>query len=656
MRINEIQVKNFRLLEDISISLDDVTLVVGRNNSGKTSLIDIFCKFLSGEKTRFKFEDFSLNSHEKFKRSLELWNELEGIKKANGSEEEIANKEKEFKETIPVIVVTLQIEYEEEDNLASLSAFIMDLESDRKDACIEFEYAPHDSERLFQDFTKADDEDFINFLRKNYNLYYCEKIHAIDRKNVGNRRLIEKKTLVSELFLSSFIYAQRHIDDQALESSKKLSKSFEDYYNDHHKDKEISEKLQNILDGTSNQWDALYKDIFKILLSDLKSFGYPGLDTHELAIKSCFDVEKVLKGSTNVFYQQSENNFLPESYNGLGFKNLIYIILQFITFFEKYKSREPKPDFHLLFIEEPEAHLHPQMQYTFIKNIWGFIKSKTGWNAQIIITTHSSHIVAESGFKAIRYFDNAKGFVNVKDLYEFAKKETAITTRFLSQHMSLSNCDMFFADKIIMIEGTVERLLLPLMIKRVDKKYKTNLSSQYISLIEVGGAYAHKFKGLLDFIGVRTLIVTDIDTVDSTKKRRKCKVAAGDKTSNQALVQWIPMKESTADLLTCGDLDKIQGNIRVTYQIPENGETICARSFEEAFILKNSALLADNEKLVATKELFESKDEQAVKVNSYELAEAIPSKTDFAFDIMLLGEWETPKYIEEGLLWLAMHE
>jgi putative ATP-dependent endonuclease of OLD family len=69
--------------------------------------------------------------------------------------------------------------------------------------------------------------------------------------------------------------------------------------------------------------------------------------------------------------------------------------------------------------------------------------------------------------------------------------------------MTLTRCDLLFADKAILIEGTSERLLLPKMIEKVDEVLsKTNkLGSQYISVVEVGGAYAHIFFKLLDFFG-----------------------------------------------------------------------------------------------------------------------------------------------------------
>ena len=69
---------------------------------------------------------------------------------------------------------------------------------------------------------------------------------------------------------------------------------------------------------------------------------------------------------------------------------------------------------------------------------------------------------------------------------------------FIQKYLNLSRCDLFFADKVIFVEGASERLLLPDMIDKCDKEGLFNpetykLSAQYYALIEIGGAYAYKF-------------------------------------------------------------------------------------------------------------------------------------------------------------------
>src|SRR5689334_8090826 len=73
MRIIKLQIKNFRLLKDVTISLEDsITVIVGRNNSGKTSLTEIFRRLLSGMKPFFSLHDFNVEAVEKLKEALRL--------------------------------------------------------------------------------------------------------------------------------------------------------------------------------------------------------------------------------------------------------------------------------------------------------------------------------------------------------------------------------------------------------------------------------------------------------------------------------------------------------------------------------------------------------------------------------------------------------
>ena len=79
------------------------------------------------------------------------------------------------------------------------------------------------------------------------------------------------------------------------------------------------------------------------------------------------------------------------------------------------------------------------------------------------------------------------------------KKSNPETFRFLKQYLNLHKCDIFFSDKFIMVEGITEKMLLPLMINKIAP----DLNKMYISILEVGGAYTHKFKELLNFIKVK---------------------------------------------------------------------------------------------------------------------------------------------------------
>src|SRR3546814_3966855 len=124
----------------------------------------------------------------------------------------------------------------------------------------------------------------------------------------------------------------------------------------------------------------------------------------------------------------------------------------------------------------------------------------------------------------------------------------------LHQYPTLSRCDLCVADKAILIEGTSERLLLPSMLRKTDEAAagQPQLSSQYLTVMEVGGAYAQRFYDLLNFLELRTRIITDIDSVapNASNKRVAVPVAQGTFTSNPCIKEWFSHDVSPAPLLS----------------------------------------------------------------------------------------------------------
>ena len=232
------------------------------------------------------------------------------------------------------------------------------------------------------------------------------------------------------------------------------------------------------------------------------------------------------------------------------------------------------------------------------------------------------------------------------------------TFRFLRKYLTLHKCDLFFADKVIMVEGLTERLLLPIMISKVAPM----LNEEYLTVIEISGAYAHKFKEFLEFIKIKTLIITDLDSIN--KKGKECPVTEGCVTSNGVLKKWLPGYTEIEDLKKCSKDKKIDNNIRITYQNAEPDDDYVARSFEEAFIRANNKLLTSEYKDKDSKShhvknqfsLFRRKKISTLN-NPYASSPSDSAKSNFAFDILCFDEsefveWIVPNYIREGLEWL----
>lgn len=687
MKITNIEIQNYRLLLNEAIDLeDDITLIVGRNNSGKSSLADLFIDLLEKKKPNLCFFDFSNDCYPAFKKALEYYRDYQKSKEDKEDEKVQISKKKLAENTVPKIELRLLIEYKKDeknekgeiikngDNLAALSKFIMDLDVGRNEAYICIEYSSDNVVKLYENFEEYAKENkiaqldeykfLLKFLEDNIQEYYSIKMYEVDKNKPDYKQLIESRSLLDNVFYTRSIVAQRSVDDNSSDNKKALGGGFERYYKHTKPTGSTKDDIKKALDKASVELEKEYEGLFNGVLTELQNFGAETpTKIPNITIKSILNSENVLKDNIRYFYKNSDDVHFPENYNGLGYSNLIFMLLQFASFFEEFKNSTPKPNFLFLILEEPEAHMHPQMQQVFIKSVNDFLKGK-GECVQLVITTHSSHILAESGideekgFDRIRYFDNSEGKLKIRNLSKLViDSDKDVTIKFLRQYLTLQKCDVFFADKVILVEGTTERMLLPLMIKKISK----SLQHQYISIIEVGGAYAQKFKELLEFINVKTLIITDLDSVTivtngTRTTHQKCKTKTyGCCTSNETLKTWIPQKVSIADLLAVKKDEKLSGKnkIGVVYQLPENEGFSCGRSFEEAFILKNKQLLKNKKKEISLLKKIEDRDIDNDD-NIYDLTSTMDSKkkTEFAFDLLILNNWEIPKYIEEGLKWL----
>ena len=140
-------------------------------------------------------------------------------------------------------------------------------------------------------------------------------------------------------------------------------------------------------------------------------FGYPGLADPGLLTETTLDVQRLLTNHTKVHYAGVNGINLPETFNGLGVRNLIYILLKLLEFYKSFITKPTSPGIHIIFIEEPEVHLHPQMQEVFISKLNDlpnvFAKKFNNgipWPVQFVVTTHSSHLANKATFESMRYF------------------------------------------------------------------------------------------------------------------------------------------------------------------------------------------------------------------------------------------------------------
>jgi putative ATP-dependent endonuclease of OLD family len=665
MHITRIKAKNFRLINEVDLQLDekkeDLSLLIGRNNSGKTSFIVLLEKFLKNSIPKFSFDDFPI-----------------------GLRDQILNLHKSPITSDTAISLLVNIRYDKEDSLANISSFLLDLAPKSNDIKIYFESVIN-QKRLITSLSKIT-ERHSEYIKKNIGNYIESSVYALcdesDIKKENRINLVKKDWKdVSNLINIQVIHAKRDVaSSEANHGSKQvLSKLTTNFYN---KNNQLSFDEQSGINQSiikmDSDLDKEYEIYFEPFLKTAKNF----LNIDNLLVKSDLQSQEILANHSKIVYGDDLTQ-LPENLNGLGYLNILYLLLQIEI--KKAHFKEENKEINLLFIEEPEAHTHPQMQYIFIEKIKSILFDIP--HLQTMITSHSPHIVNRCDFKSIRYFlkiSDDKGII-IKNFYNELlakysdedvaknKAEKAHFT-FLQQYLTLNSSELFFAEKIIFIEGTTEKLLLPLFIKLIDdenhntKGYRP-LSSQNISILEVG-ANSKAFRHFLEFLNIKTLIITDIDTtkaeVDPKTANTSYKTAEvkdGTHTSNYSIKYFLkaPDISKTKDYaswmigLKENTLQSHDSTIKLAYQTEENKYQ--GRSFEDAFISVNFDLLKLNKKSISgLKNKVKLDDEPC---GYYDLTNSIlDEKSAFASSLLWLSltksvKWNIPAYIKNNLLWMA---
>lgn len=704
MFLSKITVQNFRLLKEFSIDLEkELSLIIGKNNSGKTSLLYLLDKIFHWRDKGgcIHIDDFNLD----FKKSL-----VDMLVK-----DEVID-EKEYQED--GVRLRLYIKYNDDDDLSNVGLIMMDLDENNYYVVLGYDYVlPYEAYCRLREKAKANankhkasiQEEVENLLDKSIANYFVlrkksiaydaatNKINENDYIDLKNRPQFHEDALIS----IGYIDAKRQVANK--ENDKTLSLQTAELFNQlQSDDNEVIDNFIQTISESDKKLGDVYNDMFSSVLDKVEEMGGVKPKETKLQVTSSLKSQNLLKGNTKVVYEHTGVQ-LPEDHNGLGYMNLISMIFQIEIIRQTFmKGRNGKmADINLLIIEEPEAHTHPQMQYIFIKNIKKLLNASLTTKdeyrkIQSIISTHSSHIVSESEFGDIKYMRRIGNEViakNLKDLQNEYDNDEQQWYTFLKHYLTLSRSELFFADKAIFIEGDTERILLPILMKKLDQeelcdedKNELPLCKQNISIIEVG-AYSHIFGKFINFIGLEKAVVfTDLDVghkINGKGHILKTKYVDSDEmlTSNNALKEYFKNLKDGNDLkvnklLSLTDNQKVftwntaksqwkqdeNGNMRVCFQVKENNYQ--ARTFEDNFFAINKDFLQDNKDTIRGLDEGKLKDflDTAKEFDEYDLAEAgIESKATFAVEIIFnsvkKGDnefcgWNIPQYIKDGLLWI----
>ena len=346
MYVNQMKIKNYRLLKDVTIDFDrSLTLFVGKNNTGKTSIMNIM-EFLLSDKKTLPFEDYPLDCRRPF---------YEAVKAYWSNEDE--NRIKTFQNAVPKVSVELTIDYSDDDDyLGALGNFIIDLDESINAVIItvSFDIPLTVEETLAQCKTAYDallaspdhpDEEscIASVLQEAFPRLFEMNIYTVNPGDLDDK-MIRSKTDLKGLFCMHTIKAERSLDESDSATNNPIGQIMKKLFNT-----EIS-KVEEELQPALRELQGIISDVnFNVqnrvsahmdtIVSSMAQFGYPDGEDLKLKANTTIALEKRIMDATELAYVSADiNESLPGSHNGLGYKNLIKISMELHDFARTVKA------------------------------------------------------------------------------------------------------------------------------------------------------------------------------------------------------------------------------------------------------------------------------------------------------------------------------
>jgi predicted ATP-dependent endonuclease of OLD family len=477
VKIKEITIHNFRSIKNQTINLNDYSLLIGANNSGKTNVVDALRIFYENEK--FDKEDIPKFATE----DNESWIEIE----FKLTEDEFANLKDEYKQNANTLKVRKYFRSPDQDKVKSNQSNIYAYEKGKL----------------------------------SNNLFYGAK--NVSEAKLGNVVYIPEVAKVDEYTKLSGPSAFRSLLEFVVKKVVKNSPSFDSLsqsfidFNKRFKEEPSKEgvSVQNLVDDI-NEGVKDWNISFGLEISQIKP-------------------EEIIKSLITYYLEEEglKNQRLDISSFGQGLqRHLIYTLIKLSTKYKEAKIKEDKkefmPDYTFILFEEPEVFLHPAQQE--ILNLSLKEISSSLENQQVLITTHSSHFVSKniddmtSIIKLFKHGPETKVyqidegclqeiFRENKELKEILEEETEVKDLDLesirySLYLDPDRCCSFFSDKVLICEGITEKSLIDYLIK--ERKLILNNSRVYV--LNAAGKYdIHRYMNLFGRLGIKHSVLFDGD-------------------------------------------------------------------------------------------------------------------------------------------------
>jgi len=204
---------------------------------------------------------------------------------------------------------------------------------------------------------------------------------------------------------------------------------------------------------------------------------------------------------------QPEIDGLPFALNGLGYNNIVFTAATLGTL-----RRSKDYSFRSIIVEEPEAHLHPHLQVLLLRHLVNAAEGTEGNPVQVLVSTHSPILASQAPIDSVISIHESDGKVTGVSLCSLEYDETL--KKKLQRFLDATRAELFFARRILMVEGIAEALLLPVLTRMAGG----NLKDSAVTVLNADGINFNAFIPLFGNgrLGLSLAILTDGDDVDRT--------------------------------------------------------------------------------------------------------------------------------------------